>query len=131
MSAKTPSKTPAKMTSVSPNTSPSPSLMQRRDIVKNALLSVVAVPVASLFARHARAAAPPLSEQDPQAKALGYVADAGRVDAKSNPTYKPGQTCGNCLQLTGNSGEAFRPCNLFPGKTVAAAGWCKAWVKKS
>jgi hypothetical protein len=106
------------------------SLLRRRDVVKNALLGVVAIPVASLLSHRTRAAAAPLSEQDPQAKALGYVADANKVDAKSNPTYKQGQICANCLQLTGNNGEAYRPCNLFPGKTVAAAGWCKAWVKK-
>ena len=105
--------------------------MQRRSLLKNALLTVVTVPVASLFARKSHAADPALSEQDPQAKALGYVTDANRVDAKSNGTYKAGQTCTNCLQLTGNAGDAQRPCNLFPGKTVAAAGWCKAWVKKS
>jgi hypothetical protein len=106
--------------------------MPRRAILKGALLGVAAIPVASLFAKRAHAAAaPPLGEQEPQAKALGYVSDAGKVDAKTNPTYKQGQSCANCLQLTGNAGEQFRPCNLFPGKTVAATGWCKAWVKKS
>ena len=103
---------------------------QRRELLKGALWSVVAIPVASLYTRKANAAGPALSEQDPQAKALGYVVDANKVDVKSNATYKAGQTCANCLQLTGNAGEAQRPCNLFPGKTVAAAGWCKAWVKK-
>ena len=103
-------------------------LTQRRDIVKGALLIAV-VPVASLFVNRARAAAPPLSEQDPQAKALGYLADANRVDVKSNPTFKAGQNCANCLQLAAGS-DQFRPCNLFPGKTVAASGWCKAWIKK-
>jgi hypothetical protein len=106
------------------------SLLRRRDVVVNALLGVAAIPVASLFVSRTLAAAPPLSEQDPQAKALGYVGDANKVDVKNNPTFKPGQTCANCLQITGSNGEALRPCNLFPGKTVAAAGWCKAWVKK-
>ncbi len=109
--------------------------LQRRAILKNALLGAVAIPVASLCATRqaqaaAQAAAEPLAESDPQAKALGYVSDASKVDAKSNPTYKPGQNCAGCLQLTGKVGDAFRPCNLFPGKTVSAKGWCKAWVKK-
>jgi hypothetical protein len=111
--------------------SSSQDLVQRRAVVKSALLAVAVIPAASLcVGRTVYAAAAPLDEKDPQAKALGYVADAGRVDAKSNPTYKPGQLCSNCLQVTGNAGDAFRPCNLFPGKVVAANGWCKAWVKK-
>lgn len=106
-------------------------LLQRRSVVKSALLGVVAIPVASLFIdQRAHAAPAVLDEKDPQAKALGYMADATKVDAKSNPTYAAGQTCANCLQLTGNAADAFRPCNLFPGKTVSAKGWCKAWVKK-
>jgi hypothetical protein len=106
------------------------SLMQRRDLLKSAVFGIVIVPLASLYTGNTHAAVSPLSEQDPQAKALGYVADANKVDGKSNPTFKSGQACSNCLQLTGTAGESLRPCNLFPGKTVAAAGWCKAWTKK-
>jgi len=108
-------------------------LLQRRTVLKGALLGIVAVPVASLCSSVKSEAADlaTLDEKDPQAKALGYVSDASRVDAKSNPTFKAGQTCANCLQLTGNAGDAQRPCNLFPGKRVSAGGWCKAWVKKS
>ena len=28
-------------------------------------------------------------------------------------------------------GAEWRPCSLFPGKSVAADGWCSAWVKKA
>ena len=73
---------------------------------------------------------PQLSVDDPQAKALGYVADATKVDPKVRPTYKPGQDCASCLQLQGKSNEAFRPCNLFPNKVVSAKGWCMAFVQK-
>ena len=31
--------------------------------------------------------------------------------------------------LTGKAGDAWRPCNLFPGKMVKNPGWCKVWVK--
>lgn len=80
----------------------------------------------------AAAAGPPkLDEKDPTAKALGYIADAKKVDAKANPMYKPGQNCSNCVQLQGKAGDAFRPCNLFPGKLVAANGWCKVYAKKA
>ncbi|HYM34398.1 MAG TPA: hypothetical protein VET48_03325, partial [Steroidobacteraceae bacterium] len=66
-------------------------LLQRRDVVKTAFLGVVAIPIASLCIRQANAAAPAnaLDEKDPQAKALGYVQDATKVDVKSNPTFKP------------------------------------------
>jgi hypothetical protein len=105
--------------------------LQRRAVVKSALLGIAAIPIASLcVSREAHAAPAPLDEKDPQAKALGYVADAAKVDAKSNPTFKPGQNCAGCLQLTGKAGDPLRPCNLFPGKLVSANGWCKAWVKK-
>ncbi|NNF66117.1 MAG: hypothetical protein HKM98_01260 [Gammaproteobacteria bacterium] len=68
-----------------------------------------------------------LSENDATASALGYKADASTVD---DPGYKDGSTCLNCLQFKAgadNSGS----CGLFPGKDVSAAGWCRAWVKKS
>jgi len=71
-----------------------------------------------------------LDEKDPQALTLGYVTDASKADVKKNPTYKPGQACVNCLLLAGKEGETYRPCNVFPGKLVAASGWCRSWVKK-
>jgi hypothetical protein len=74
---------------------------------------------------------PHLSPQDPTAKALGYTEDAKGVDSKKYPTYKAGQTCGTCLQLQGNPGDAYRPCNIFAGKAVNANGWCQVWVKKA
>lgn len=78
----------------------------------------------------AAAALPHLDEKDPQAAALHYVHDAKMVDPKKNPTYKPGQHCANCLQLTGKAGDAWRPCNIFPKKLVAANGWCSVWAQK-
>jgi high potential iron-sulfur protein len=79
----------------------------------------------------ARAAdVPHLTAADPTAVALGYHEDAKKVDAKAFPTYQPTQSCTNCLQLQGNAGDAWRPCNLFPGKLVNSNGWCKVWVKK-
>ena len=104
-------------------------LLSRRAIFKNALAGLAAIPVVSIGTAQAESL-PHLGEQDPQAKALGYVDDVAKVDAKSNPTYKAGQDCANCLQLQGKAGDAYRPCNLFPGKLVSAKGWCKAYVKK-
>jgi len=71
---------------------------------------------------------PKLSLDDPLAIGLQYVEDATTA---TGPTYKAGQSCANCLQIQGNDGDAYRPCAIVPGKSVAAAGWCSAWVAKS
>ncbi|TDJ41592.1 MAG: twin-arginine translocation signal domain-containing protein [Gammaproteobacteria bacterium] len=68
---------------------------------------------------------PKLSLDDPLAVGLQYVEDA---TASSSPAYKAGSTCDNCLQIQGPAGDAFRRCAIVPGKLVAAAGWCSAWV---
>ena len=102
--------------------------LSRRQLLQTAIAGIVVVPAASLLAR--TAGAEMLSESDPTAKSLGYVADAKKVDAKANPNYKPGQHCANCMQYTGKAGSAAGPCNIFAGKDVAAAGWCKVWVLK-
>lgn len=101
----------------------------RRSLLQRAIAGLAAVPAATLIAREA-AALEPLSEADPTAKSLGYVTDAKRVDAATNPTYKPGQTCANCFQYTGAAGAAEGECKIFPNKSVRAAGWCKVWVTK-
>jgi hypothetical protein len=89
-------------------------------------------------AAHAQGA-PMLSEKDPQAAALGYVADTKKgyvadtkkADAKKFPKHKPDQKCSNCQVYTGKPKEAAGPCAIFAGKQVAAEGWCSAWVKKA
>jgi len=109
----------------------SESRYDRRTLLKNVLVGLAAVPAAHL-ARTARAQAalPHLDEKDTLAVSLGYVHDAKKVDPNKVPQYKPGSTCANCLQLVGKEGDEWRPCNLFPGKTVHANGWCKVWVAK-
>jgi hypothetical protein len=49
-----------------------------------------------------------VAETDPQAAALGYKADASKVDKAKFPKYAAGQQCSNCA--------------LFQGKADAAAG---------
>jgi hypothetical protein len=103
--------------------------LSRRRLLQGALVSIAAVPAATLIARSAQASAP-LSESDPTAKSLAYVGDASKVDPATNPTFKAGQHCANCIQYTGKAGAAEGPCNIFPNKSVKAAGWCKVWVQK-
>jgi hypothetical protein len=74
---------------------------------------------------------PMVDEKDAQAVALGYVDDATKVDATKFKAYMPGSRCSGCALYQGKSGEASGPCPLFPGKMVAAAGWCGSWVKKA
>lgn len=109
----------------------SDSRIDRRTLLKNALIGLAALPAANLVRGAAAADAPPhLAETDPLATSLGYVHDAKKVDVKKAPQFKAGSNCANCLQLQGKQGDEWRPCNLFPGKLVNANGWCKVWVAK-
>ena len=36
----------------------------------------------------------------------------------------------NLLDQLVDEGDAFRPCNIFVGKTVNVNGWCSVWVPK-
>jgi hypothetical protein len=76
-------------------------------------------------------AAPMVDEKDPQAVALGYVKDTTKVDAKKYPKHAATQKCSNCTLYTGKPGQASGPCGVFPGKLVAAEGWCSTYVKKA
>lgn len=71
-----------------------------------------------------------LDEKDPQAVALGYVADTAKADAKKYPKHAKDQKCTNCQLFQGKATDAAGGCPLFAGKQVAGAGWCSAWVKK-
>ena len=98
--------------------------LSRRRFLRNL---AVAGPAGSLLLVNPAGAAdlPKLALDDPLAVGLQYVEDA---TASSAPNYKAGQNCANCLQIRGNDGDAYRPCAIVPGKSVAAAGWCSAWV---
>lgn len=73
---------------------------------------------------------PRLELDDPTAQALGYVDNASTVDPDSYPTFQPNQRCANCALYTASSPKTG-PCTAFPGKRVAAAGWCVAWAPKA
>ncbi len=72
-----------------------------------------------------------VDEKDPQAAALGYVADTKRVDAKKYPKHAATQNCTNCSLYQGKPTDKAGGCPLFAGKQVAGPGWCSAWVKKA
>jgi hypothetical protein len=106
--------------------------ISRREALKNLALgagTLLAVGRTGLAAADA-GALPHVTPTDPVAIALSYHESAMTVDVAKFPTYKPDQKCSTCLQLKGNPGDPWRPCNLFPGKLVNAEGWCKVYVKK-
>jgi hypothetical protein len=106
--------------------------ISRRAILKGGLIAGTLVPALGLLNKGLAAPAiPPLDTKDPTANALGYVEDTTKVDNNANPTHKNDQRCDNCAQFKPSAGEARGACNIFPGKSVANAGWCKTWSKKS
>jgi hypothetical protein len=71
-----------------------------------------------------------VAESDAQATALGYKADATKVNKTKQPKYATGQACSTCALFQGAAGAATGGCPLFAGKQVAGKGWCNAWAKK-
>lgn len=71
-----------------------------------------------------------VAETDPQAAALGYKANTAQVDQKKFPKHTAEQKCSNC-QLYQSKAADNGACTIFPGKMVAAAGWCSAYQKKA
>ena len=74
---------------------------------------------------------PKLAEDDPMAQAMRYVHDASTIDPSTRANPAADQTCANCALIQGNDGDAWRPCQIFPGKVVAAKGWCSVWAPKA
>ncbi|MEO8718352.1 MAG: high-potential iron-sulfur protein [Burkholderiales bacterium] len=85
---------------------------------------------AAALAPRARAA-DKVDEKDPTAAALGYVADAKKVNRKKFAKYQPGEHCAGCNLFKGKPGDAWGPCQIFQLKLVHAKGWCSAYVKKA
>lgn len=109
--------------------------LTRRHFLKAAAVAVPAGAVLVDTVRNTAAAQalPRLAVDDPAAKALLYVEDTTKVD-KKNPAaarHTNDQKCSNCAQIQGKDGDAWRPCAIFPGKSVAADGWCSVWAKKA
>ena len=106
------------------------STIPRRKFIQ--LSAVAAAGCLALPGREARAdELPHLSIDDPMAQAMKYTHDASSVDpaARNNPAAD--QICSNCALILGTDGEHWRPCSIFPGKSVAAKGWCSVWTPKS
>lgn len=97
---------------------------------RRVFMMTLAAGTSALAASRAMAQAK-LDEKDPTAVALGYVVDSAKADKKKYPKHDVAQKCSNCQLFQAKPGAAEGPCPLFPGKTVAANGWCASWVKKA
>ncbi|MBT8098915.1 MAG: high-potential iron-sulfur protein [Gammaproteobacteria bacterium] len=100
-------------------------LLSRRRFVKSAGAATVAIG----FGTTTIGAEEPtrVDEDDPMAKALNYVHDAGTVDAAKRFSDR---FCNNCALYAGSADSEWAACSIFPGKVVAGRGWCSAWVPK-
>ena len=102
-------------------------LESRRRFVKVAAGTAAAAVLVGSLPQLARAAdLPHVSESDPTAKALAYVDDASK---STNPKHKAGDVCANCQFYSGGP-TGWGPCQLFPGKSVNAKGWCVSHTLK-
>lgn len=104
-------------------------IIVRRDFLKCALASALVIP--ALGAADASAAGLPLLDPaDPVAQSLEFVPDASKGRANANPTVKPGQHCGVCMQYQGKASEPAAGCSIFAGHSVPSTGWCTAFVQR-
>jgi hypothetical protein len=107
-----------------------PCIIVRRDFLKYAFASAVITP--ALGTTDAGAAALPLLDPtDSIAQSLSFVPDASRVTANANPTFKPGQHCGVCMQYQGKPSAPTGGCGIFAGHAVPSGGWCKAFAQRA
>ena len=100
--------------------------IDRRSFVKGAVGSLAGIP---LVITAAHAANPKLDEEDTAAVALGYKEMSSNVDSGKYPNHDEMQICGGCSLYVGTA-EPWGDCAVFPGKQVAAKGWCAAFVAK-
>lgn len=95
------------------------------------LLAASIVAGGSIVGRPILAQAVRIEESDPQAKALGYVHSAAKVDQAKYPKFAAGQNCANCALYQAAGSDGWGGCAIFGNKQVNARGWCGAWVKKA
>ncbi len=100
------------------------STVSRRKFLIGAAIAAVAAPMLVAAPRARAAALPRLKATNPQAKALGYVANASTT---TSAAHKAGSMCTNCQFYTAGTGA----CALFAGYSVEPKGWCTAWAKKA
>lgn len=94
--------------------------ISRRKMLGLSAAAMIVGPALVTYKSALAADMPHVDPNDAQAKALTYVNESAKADAN----------CANCQLYTGDPAADWGPCQIFPGKQVASAGWCSAWVKK-
>ena len=106
-----------------------------KNIARRSFLQVSSLATAGLILGSSRSVSadelPQLTEDDAMAQSMKYTHDASTVDASARANPAENQTCANCALVQGDDGDAWRPCQIFPGKTVNANGWCSVWAPKA
>lgn len=103
----------------------------RRNFVRS-LAGIAALPLLKSLDVLAAAVLPHLAASDPAAKSLGYAENATKIDPSKEATYKKGSKCSGCaLYQAAQASGGYAPCAAFPGKTVNANGWCRAFSAKA
>lgn len=107
-----------------------PHEITRRHLMKGALATSALLCALDTAVRVAQGAdLAPLDSKDSAASALGFVTDNSM--AASNPIYKKGQHCATCTHYLGAPSDATAGCNIYPGRSVPAGGWCIVWGQRS
>jgi hypothetical protein len=104
----------------------------RRAFLAGATVAVAVTIAGGLKAHPARAAGeklPHLTDANAMAKALGYTVNHNSISQSKYPTYKAGDDCAGCRFFRGTPGEksGYAGCEIFPGYSVAAQGWCQSF----
>ncbi|MFT5893675.1 MAG: hypothetical protein ACI8VW_000541 [bacterium] len=96
--------------------------IKRRKFVTFLSAGAAVVPLSALITSLPGHAAdmPLVDVSSAQAKALQYV----------EVTPYEGKMCSNCALYSGADDAEMGGCPLFPGASVAADGWCSAYVPK-
>ena len=96
--------------------------ISRRKLLGATATAIISAPMLNLLVRNASASeTPPVDPDSDQARALSYTHTSPKSDQK----------CANCQLFSAGADAEWGPCAIFPGKQVANAGWCSAWVKRA
>lgn len=117
-----------------------PKTSTRRGFLITSAAALAALPLAGQFLAACNdsgsplpAGAQALPETETTAAALGYKADASKIDDNKFPKHKGAegakQLCKNCSYYTVKN-EGWGECQILRAGLVAANGWCNTWNAK-
>jgi hypothetical protein len=93
----------------------------RRNLLGMSAAAIVAGPLLALTSRGVFASdADRVDPAGAKAKQFSYV----------HQSEVAGKNCANCLLYSSGPDAEWGPCGIFPGKQVAGAGHCSAWVQR-